>query len=298
MPTDGSNWKDLLKATREDNAALVKTHLGDGVDVNFQHPEYLTCPIFEAIRGGHLHLVRLLVEEGNASISTAEELTDCVPLEVAVQEKQHGIVDYLLQRLSELGTPDDGKIVKKVLIDQGASSSSDEVLLRYFIGLGHEIVVVVSGQKTHERVKMLIDDIQEESNNTKVTILDRNDAIGMTEQTRNVHYWIMRDPSSSSSIERSGMVSMRKDMTSLQRAIVLTEAARTKDASQIIQGMPNTVCMIDPTSDSLSSRAYDAIVSPFVQYPRSSWPSTAWHLLTTWDDVEGKVYDYRRVQQV
>lgn len=102
MTTSGGNWKDLLKASGEGNVPLVQYHLRQGVDPNFQHAEYFTCPIFEAIRNGHLEIVRILVEQGNANPNIVEDLTGQTPIEAALEEedcRHFDIVDYLNEQL-------------------------------------------------------------------------------------------------------------------------------------------------------------------------------------------------------
>lgn len=102
MTSNGGNWKDLLKASGEGNAQLVDYHLRRGVDPNFQHPEYFTCPIFEAIPNGHLNIVKILVEQGNANPNIVEELSDQTLMEVALQEGYHDIVDYLNENYQQI----------------------------------------------------------------------------------------------------------------------------------------------------------------------------------------------------
>ena len=58
MP-EGGNWKDLLKAAEEGDAAKARYHIAGGVDPNFQHPEYFTAPIHEAIKHGNLEIVQI-----------------------------------------------------------------------------------------------------------------------------------------------------------------------------------------------------------------------------------------------
>ena len=79
----GGNWKDLIKASEVGDVAKARYHLSLGVDPNFQHPEYFTAPIFEAVRGGHLELVKILVEEGGADPSLMEELSGDTVVDVA-----------------------------------------------------------------------------------------------------------------------------------------------------------------------------------------------------------------------
>lgn len=97
----GGNWKDLLKASGEGNTRLVQYHLRNGIDPNFQHAEYFTCPIFEAIRNGHQDIVKILVEQGKADPGIFEDLTDQSTIEVALESGQFEIVEYLNGLLPE-----------------------------------------------------------------------------------------------------------------------------------------------------------------------------------------------------
>ena len=94
------NWKDLFKAASEGNLQLIRGHLKNGVDPNYQHPEYFTSPVFEAIRNGQLDALKILLEDGG-SPTLPEESTDKTPLEVAMSEGQHEIVDFLMTKLEE-----------------------------------------------------------------------------------------------------------------------------------------------------------------------------------------------------
>jgi NAD(P)-dependent dehydrogenase (short-subunit alcohol dehydrogenase family) len=116
----GGDWKDLLRAAGEGDLARVKYHIANGVDPNFQHPEYFTCPIFEAIRRPpsssnssgdarttttlattttNLEMVQFLVEQCNAVPDIVEELTDETPMEVALELGQFDVCDYLWNQL-------------------------------------------------------------------------------------------------------------------------------------------------------------------------------------------------------
>jgi hypothetical protein len=55
----------------------VRYYLGAGIDPEFQHPEYFTAPLFEAInsKGTRGEIVHILLEEGNADASLQEDLT-------------------------------------------------------------------------------------------------------------------------------------------------------------------------------------------------------------------------------
>jgi len=150
----GGNWKDLFKAAGQGNIALVRYHLQQGVDPNFQHAEYFSCPIFEAIRQGHLEVVRILVEEGNARIDVDEDLTDKTPLEVALEEGQHWIVDYLNKRL-----PPELQWKPQQVLVTGGNRGLGFAISQKLLSEGHRVVMTCrskdDGERAIERLKSI-----------------------------------------------------------------------------------------------------------------------------------------------
>lgn len=63
MPT-GGDWKDLFAAVQRDDMDTVRYHILMGIDPNYQHPEFLTNPLIEAVRFERLEIVRYLLENG------------------------------------------------------------------------------------------------------------------------------------------------------------------------------------------------------------------------------------------
>lgn len=78
------DWKEMFKAVEANDLALVEFYLRQGVDVNYQHPEFFTNPFFESIRLGYIDITRLLLVNG-ASLNEKEIMTRLHPLEVAQQ---------------------------------------------------------------------------------------------------------------------------------------------------------------------------------------------------------------------
>ena len=58
------DWKDMLSAINEDNIDLVKYYIKKGVNLNYQHPEFLTTPLIESITYEKYEIVKLLLENG------------------------------------------------------------------------------------------------------------------------------------------------------------------------------------------------------------------------------------------
>ena len=60
----GGDWKEMYQAAKTGDFNLVRFHLAMGVDPNYQHPEFMTAPLMECIRFGHLEIAKYLLENG------------------------------------------------------------------------------------------------------------------------------------------------------------------------------------------------------------------------------------------
>ena len=60
----GGDWKELFNACTEGDLALVQYHVETGIDINYQHPEFLTTPLIESIRCGNTEIAKFLLEQG------------------------------------------------------------------------------------------------------------------------------------------------------------------------------------------------------------------------------------------
>jgi len=58
------DWKDMFKGVQENDLELVKYYLKEGVDPNYQHPEFMALPLAESIRYNHLEMSKLLLSNG------------------------------------------------------------------------------------------------------------------------------------------------------------------------------------------------------------------------------------------
>ena len=54
----------MLVAAQQGNLALVRYHVEQGVDPNYQHPELLTTPLIESIEYGHAGITAFLLAHG------------------------------------------------------------------------------------------------------------------------------------------------------------------------------------------------------------------------------------------
>jgi ankyrin repeat protein len=57
-------WKDMFKAVQNNDFDLVEFYIKQGIDINYQHPEYFTTALIESIRLGFHNMTKLLLENG------------------------------------------------------------------------------------------------------------------------------------------------------------------------------------------------------------------------------------------
>lgn len=93
----GGDWKDLYQAAVDGDLALVRHHIQEGIDPNFQHAEVLRTPLVASLIEGHAGVARYLLEHG-ADPSLVSELDDMGPLQAARQYGHHEIAALLAQR--------------------------------------------------------------------------------------------------------------------------------------------------------------------------------------------------------
>lgn len=90
----GGDWKEMLTASEKGDVALVRYHLRNGIDPNYQHPELLTTPLIESAMHGHLEVVKLLLENG-AKPEIQSIFFGYTALEVAKIKKHQAVIQVL-----------------------------------------------------------------------------------------------------------------------------------------------------------------------------------------------------------
>lgn len=161
MTSSGGNWKDLLKAAEHGDVGLTRYHLRQGVDPNYQHPEYFTCPIFEAARNGHLEIVKILIEEGNANPNIVEDSSDSRPIEAALETGQHDIVDYLRTKLPKGET----QWKPRQVLVTGGNRGIGKAICQLLLTQGHRVVFTCRSQTAGETT---VQELKEATNNSKI----------------------------------------------------------------------------------------------------------------------------------
>lgn len=49
------DWKEMLYAISEGNEDLVRYHISEGINPDYQHPELLTAPLIMSIESRHIN---------------------------------------------------------------------------------------------------------------------------------------------------------------------------------------------------------------------------------------------------
>lgn len=79
-----ADWKQMFKAVEQNDYELLMFYIRQGIDLNFQHPEYFTSALIESIRRKHHTLTQALLENG-ALPTVCEVESGKTPRQIAVQ---------------------------------------------------------------------------------------------------------------------------------------------------------------------------------------------------------------------
>ncbi|MBV7429059.1 MULTISPECIES: ankyrin repeat domain-containing protein [unclassified Acidovorax] len=85
------DWKDMYAAAVAGDLALVRYHIGAGVNPNYQHPEILCTPLVASLIHGHAEITRYLLAHG-ADAGLRSDFDDMTPLEAA---RRHGRTEFV-----------------------------------------------------------------------------------------------------------------------------------------------------------------------------------------------------------
>ncbi len=92
------NWKELYQAALDGNIELVKYHIRDGANPNYQHPEILATPLVAAITHGHTDIAIFLLENG-ADPKLESYFDALTPLKAAKKMKNKELVAVIKKHL-------------------------------------------------------------------------------------------------------------------------------------------------------------------------------------------------------
>ncbi len=58
------DWKEMFAACQSGDLDLVKYHIGNGIDPNYRHPEFMTTGLNASVQAGHLAIIKFLLVNG------------------------------------------------------------------------------------------------------------------------------------------------------------------------------------------------------------------------------------------
>ncbi|WP_413557336.1 ankyrin repeat domain-containing protein [Bdellovibrio sp. HCB209] len=92
------DWKEMYRAAEEGDLELVRYHVSNGINPNYQHPEILSTPLVACVINGHIEIARYLLENGAQAdlVSQFEEMT---PWQAARHHKQAEIIEMIEARI-------------------------------------------------------------------------------------------------------------------------------------------------------------------------------------------------------
>lgn len=88
------NWKELYLSAQKGNFELVKYHVAMGVNLNYQHPEFMTTPLIASIEHQHYEIAKYLLQHG-ADPTIKEDWGSHTPLSMAKSTKNQNLVDLV-----------------------------------------------------------------------------------------------------------------------------------------------------------------------------------------------------------
>ena len=94
------DWKELYKSSVEGDLDLVRYHIRQGVNPNYQHPEILSTPLVASILNNHTQIAKFLLENG-ADVRLESYFDSHTPLSAAKKMKNKELVWYIKDCLSK-----------------------------------------------------------------------------------------------------------------------------------------------------------------------------------------------------
>jgi len=92
------DWKDMFLGVQNNDIELVRYYIRKGIDLNYQHPEFMTGPLFEAIRNENIPMIDFLIENG-AVLTIKEVESGKTPIDIAKVNGYKAVIDILELKL-------------------------------------------------------------------------------------------------------------------------------------------------------------------------------------------------------
>ena len=162
----GGNWKEMFHACQSGDLELVKYHLKMGVDVNYQHPEYMTSATIESLRFGHLDIINLLLKEGG-DLTVTEGFGTTTPLSIARAAKNPTVIELVENNLKQQHPEYYKNVILKILVT-GGNRGIGRATAKKLLMEGHDVVIVARDKTQGEAA---VSDLKKETGNSKIAFL-------------------------------------------------------------------------------------------------------------------------------
>lgn len=160
------DWKELLRASKEGDLGLVEYYIKMGIDPNYQHPEFLTAPLFESIRSGHLDIVQYLLENG-ADPNLKEGFGTDTPISVAKAVKNKAAIQLLKQHQMTPSTKISTERVNKILIT-GGNRGIGKAIAQQLLAEGQKVVIV---SRNVSQGQAVVEELKASSGNPNIELI-------------------------------------------------------------------------------------------------------------------------------
>lgn len=105
----GGDWKEMYVAVQRGDLELVKYHIKNGIDPNYQHPEILSLPLVTAIIEGHIEIAMFLLESG-ADVTITSYYDNMNAIQAANEYKRNELIEIIGQK-----TPKKKSLLDKII---------------------------------------------------------------------------------------------------------------------------------------------------------------------------------------
>jgi uncharacterized protein len=95
----GGDWKEMFRGVETNDFEIVRYYIAHGVDLNYQHPEFLTSAVIESIERQHHEMLVFLLENG-AKPDIKEAFSFKSPMQIAKELRNKEAVEILNRYLN------------------------------------------------------------------------------------------------------------------------------------------------------------------------------------------------------
>ncbi|MFK7774018.1 MAG: SDR family NAD(P)-dependent oxidoreductase [Saprospiraceae bacterium] len=161
----GGDWKEMFDAAADGDIELVRYHLKMGIDLNYQHPEYMTSVLIECIRLKKIEMVKFLLENG-ADPSATEGFGTTTTLSIAKSEKNHEAV-HLLNSYLRKNNSDEAIRINKVLLT-GGNRGIGKAIAQKILEESQEVIIVC---RNATEGKVVTKELASKTGNPKISFI-------------------------------------------------------------------------------------------------------------------------------